>query len=251
MVKTCRCEIARRLATLQEKAWVGLPAHPASRGVSPLLKMVGKNTVITANNHDLRSHLKNVSTSLGLGWSFRVVSDQDLIGAWLANVAAKGNVLYDKEAIQVSSRVATLPDLVEPPAHLIIRLGVKNARNAAMAEVFHESLTIREQVGKPTWVVEQPDKRLDSTHLCWSEQVDDFLGDWGRVFVNPEAGLSPDISHEVNGVPSAPAHPIPSKSFSILEGEEQQEFRTRSVPLSQGVPDKKGGKGGKGYKGPR
>jgi len=126
---------------------------------------------------------------MGPDWGFKVVTDSDLMVAWLANASMKGERIFDPEAqAPVSQEVMTLVDLMDPPELLIIRLGVKSARNAAMNEVFLEALTHRAHAGKPTWIVDSPQQPLGEGHLCWSYAVSEFLVNWTRV----NLGVSPE-----------------------------------------------------------
>ena len=64
---------------------------------------------------------------------------------------------------------------------LIIRLGVKTARNSAMPEVLAETIELRQHLGKPTWVVEETGKPLEEGHISWSRAVEDALDGWEKI----------------------------------------------------------------------
>ena len=118
---------------------------------------------------------------MGPDWDFKVVSDADLITSWLASVALKGADLLDPDAASISTRFITLVDLIDPPKFLVIRLGVKKARNVAMSEVLLEALTHRHHNGKVTWITDQPNDPLGETHRCWSPELSMYLRDWEQV----------------------------------------------------------------------
>jgi hypothetical protein len=119
-----------------------------------------------------------------VSWGFRVVTDADMMVAWLATAALQGVEVRDADARpeqMVSLAKLTLVDLMDPPELLIVRLGVKAARNSAMPEVLMESLTHRAHLGKPTWVWDQPDCRYGEGHLSYSHVVQQFISSFPRV----------------------------------------------------------------------
>ena len=81
----------------------------------------------------------------------------------------------------VSTKYLTIPDLVDPPDLLIIRMGVKVARNEAASEVLSEALNLRIHAGKPTWVWDEPLHPLNSGHLFWSKAVAQSLKGFEKV----------------------------------------------------------------------
>jgi len=148
---------------------------------SPLFDYVESNLYITATDGDLRAHLKHVALRMGLQWGVQVISDSDLMTAWLSPVSLLGKEIIDPEAASISTEKATLVDLIEPPSVMVLRLGVKAARNSAMSEVFLETLYHRIHIGKPLWVVDQPTKKLDHSHMCFSEEALRLMESWDRV----------------------------------------------------------------------
>lgn len=193
MTRPCECVLARDVCRNLDRAWRGLSAAPKIDS-SPLLQCVNRDVYITASTPTFRCHLRHVGVRQGRNWSFTVSSDADLITAWLASAALAGKEILDPDATSVSMEKLTLVDLVDPPDLLIIRLGVKSARNSAMPEVFLEAISHRTHVGKPTWVVDQPDRRLNPSHLCYSEGVAEFLRDWDHLALDSEMpGLEIDL----------------------------------------------------------
>jgi hypothetical protein len=131
--------------------------------------------------------MKHTAARMGSDWDFKVITDKDLMTAWLATVALKGEQILDADvastAAAVSTKFLTIEDLVEPPDILVIRLGIKTARNVAMSEVLHEALSHRAHLSKITWVTDQPSYRLNSNHICHSDAVEDFFREWRRVLL--------------------------------------------------------------------
>lgn len=176
----CTCLIAKDIIRNLNRAWSGL-SSATKVDSSPLTNRVDDYLYITANDLLLRSHLRHVGIRMGRFWGFKVVSDSDLMTAWLAPVGLLGKEILDPDAAVVSTENATLVDLIDPPDLLIVRLGVKAARNRAMNEVFLETLLHRKHTGKPLWVVDQPDRKLDATHMCFSGEVLSVLSTWDHI----------------------------------------------------------------------
>lgn len=154
---------------------------------SPLSTFVKKDLWITASTGWFRAHLRHVAARVpnAYRWGFNVVTDSDLVVAWLATAALGGAKIYDgdfhSEAAPVSLTKMTLVDIADPPELLIIRLGVKAARNSATSEVLMEALTHRAHAMKPTWLWDQPDNRFSEGHLAYSHVVADFISTWNRL----------------------------------------------------------------------
>jgi len=91
---------------------------------------------------------------------------------------------------QVSGKFMALSDLAVPSKLLIIRLGVKAARNVAMPEVFLEALQLREQEGKPTWITDQPACLLEDGHRAYSGQVDEYLEEWDHYKLKEDKSVT-------------------------------------------------------------
>ena len=149
---------------------------------SPLMGCEDKNLWVTAGG-DFLPHLRHLAVRKPVTWNFRVVSDAELVTAWLSSVALKGKDILDADAYMVSTKFLTIPDLVVPPDLLVIRMGVKVARNSASSEVLAEALSTRLHEMKPTWVWDEPDRPLNTGHLFWSEAVGRLLRSWDRMGV--------------------------------------------------------------------
>jgi len=183
----CICVLRRQLLANIERGMRGLSsADPIEPGTtSPLMRFVRKDLRVTASPPWFASHLRHTAARQRPDWGFRVVTDADLMVAWLATAALQGTEILDADlrskAAPVSLTKLTLVDISEPPELLIIRLGVKAARNSAMPEVLYETLTIRSHAAKPTWLWDQPDAPYDQSHLAYSRLVEEFTGGWHRV----------------------------------------------------------------------
>ena len=167
-----------------------LDSEPLPKNVnSPLASYVKRNLWVTASPDWFRSHLKYTAARVpnAYRWGFKVVTDADLVVAWLATAALQGANIIDadfrSEAAPVSLTKMTLVDIADPPDLLIVRTGIKAARNSATSEVLMEALTHRSHAQKPTWIWDQPDNRLCEGHLAYSHVVHEFINtkDWGRL----------------------------------------------------------------------
>ena len=176
----CSCVIKKALANQAKKAWSGLEMIPARRN-SLLKKKVRESIVVTANKSELMLHLRSALVFHEKPEEFiKVVSDATLISAWLSNLGRTNSEIIDPDFIR-DLRANSLEDLAESPTLLIIRLGVKTARNSAMPEVLAETIELRQHLGKPTWIIVEPNKPLEEGHISWSRAVDDALDGWERI----------------------------------------------------------------------
>ena len=187
VTQVCLCVLRRQIVANLDRGMRGLSgAPPLDKGErSPLRTHTDGDLRVTASPSWFTSHLRHTAARKGADWGFRVVTDADLMVAWLATAALQGTEILDadarSEAAPVSLTKLTLVDISAPPDLLIIRLGVKVARNSAMPEVLYEALTNRAHEGKPTWVWDQPDAPFDQAHLSYSRLTDEFMERWPRV----------------------------------------------------------------------
>ena len=158
---------------------------------SPLLGLTSKNLWVTASNYTLRRHLRYVAFRMGTQWDARVIADATLITAWLSTAKniRDPDVLTQQEdgkRNKPSDNFLTLVDLAAPFDLLILRLGVKAAKNREMPNVLAEAINEREILGKPTWIVDSPLKPLGPGHICYSDTVADMLDGFKRVVLPEE-----------------------------------------------------------------
>lgn len=176
----CLCVLQQDIARNVERGMRKLmkaPVIPKSK----FSKFLERDLWVTANKVTFMANLRHVAVRSPPTWYFKVVSDADLMTSWLASVALKGKDILDPDAAKVSLEHVTLVDLVMPPHLLIVRLGIKQARNVASPEVFLEALRHREHAGLPTWVWDTPEETLDRGHICWSHAVMEFLENWDHL----------------------------------------------------------------------
>lgn len=175
----CVCALRKDILANVERGLVGLSKAPAIKS-SPLIGLDTENVWVTAGSTFL-SHLRHVAVRRPPSWFFRVTSDAEMVTAWLASVALKGQDILDPDAYVVSTKHLTITDLVTPPDLLVVRMGVKVARNEAACEVFAEALSERGHLGKPTWVWDEPHHPLNPGHLFWSGEARRILAGYTRI----------------------------------------------------------------------
>lgn len=147
---------------------------------SPLLGKQGDNLWVTAGS-DFLAHLRHVAVRQPANWFLRVTSDAELVTAWLADVALKGKEIIDPDAYMVRTKFLSVVDLAVPPDLLVVRMGVKVARNQAASEVLAEAINERLHKDRPTWVWDEPHHPLNAGHLFWSDDVRQALSVFDRA----------------------------------------------------------------------
>lgn len=172
--KRCACVMRQALIDNVNRAWYGLSKVKPIKSTM-LMEHTENNVWITGSENSLKAHLLSVGLRKKADWHFKVVSDADLITAWLGSYSVKGAEIFDPDVSKVSSKHMNLVDLIEPPELLIIRLGVKKARNQAMGEVLWETLQHRIHINKPFWLVDSNDDPLTPSHICWIEGIQGLL----------------------------------------------------------------------------
>lgn len=226
VTRRCDCVLIEDIISNVDRGWPGLiKAARSPISESPLKEHLDKSLYVRSDLQVFKNHLRFVALRAGPDWNFKVVTDADLMVAWLANVSLSGADIVDPDIKRPSLTSLTLLDLVVPPELLIIRLGVKTARNVAMSEVFLEALMHREHEGLPTWIMDQPTKPLQEGHLCWSNEIQHYVAPWKKLNLQGDA---PKIAH------SAPFKSKPSFSFGM-----SQASQTKPVTLHDNRRKKK------------
>jgi len=175
----CECALRKDILANVERGYPGLSVA-ATIEKSPLLGKHDKNVWVTSGS-TFFSHLRHVAVRQPATWSFRVISDAELVTAWLATAGLGGGEIIDPDAYKVSTKYMTVPDLVSPPDLVIIRMGIKVARNVAAPEVLAEAINTRLHGRKPTWVWDSPTSPLDVGSLFWSTEVGSVLAPFLRL----------------------------------------------------------------------
>jgi hypothetical protein len=172
----CTCVMVERF-----KHRVGPDIYTArSLKRSPLMSRTDKNLFLHAERDDLLPHLKFVLWHSGFDFFFRLLTDLDVIDAWLSK--DKGNFSPNRDIATTSATLgmgvawSSLRDAVEDPQLLVLYLGVSTHPNRALSNALAEAVKIRIFAGKPTWVI-NPTTRpwAEGYHPCYSEGLNDLL----------------------------------------------------------------------------
>lgn len=183
----CRCMIDALKLQNMEKVWPSLSQAkevPHLRQDPKLRHLLKRDLWITAKENVFRAHLKAVAFSQSTMWDAKVISDLDLIETWLKTAKAQGHKIYDSEIDNHAGKFVAMDiaELVEPFGLVILKLGVKQAPNKEMHSVLLEALATRRHLGRPTWIVDQPDQRIDDmAHRGYSEILEMMLSHWIHV----------------------------------------------------------------------
>lgn len=133
---------------------------------SPLLELGGPgedpvksdltdtNLFIKCSWFGLLPHLKWALSYKGMGFFFRVVTDERLKNVFVGNEGYKARHIQGKTDLGV---VNGFDDLLGSHVDLaIIKVGYLGYKNAAAAGCMKEALMLRQNIDKPTWIVEDP-----------------------------------------------------------------------------------------------
>ena len=206
----CGCVHRRDLMDNLIRGWKPLSKVTSAEN-SPLIGKHRQNVWLRASLPDLKRHIRAVAVKQAPRWRFKVITDTDLMTTWLYSA----NEVYDADVNQARVRAennsSRITDLVEPWELLIIRLGVKAARNNATAEVFLEGLLHREQIDRPTWVVDSSAWPLREGHLAWDVRVQEHMDEFEFIDLDgtearPLVGTSQPVEFGIDTPPKPARH---------------------------------------------
>ena len=185
----CDCTLdALRLQNM-EKIWKSLAETadiPVLRQSPPLLKLVKHDIWITAPLELFKRHLKAVAFNKDTIWDAKVRTDAELLDSWFGTAKAQGVKIYDIEIENSTLEAIDIRDLVEPPELCIIILGIKQLPNKEAPNALLEAIGYRRHVGRPTWLVDQPDHPIDQMHhRFYSERLDGWLKHLPHLHLGP------------------------------------------------------------------
>lgn len=218
------CDCTERMAIIRnlERGWKGLVKAPDIEETS-LLELTRRDVRITALRDTFRSHLRRAGIIKGRNWNFKVVTDADLVRAWLSNVpdGPRGMMSADGEWVPLDHYSHTpLVDLIDPPALLIICLWEQVAKNREMPNVLSQVLLQREHNGKPTWVVDTPLLPFREGHRCYSQESSTLVKDWDCC-ISLDAVSYAETAHSASApTPSPVAEEAPAKKRRRKKKEE-------------------------------
>lgn len=233
-LRLCQCVLVKEILANLDRGMAGL-SKARKVPKSPLLAYVDKDLRISAPPEWFEPHMRHVALRQSPRWDFRVVSDADLVQAWLATAASKGMEIFDVDARRdmetASLRYMTLTDIAKAASLLVIRLGVKSAANREMPNVLLEVVRMRAHEDLPTWIWEQPNNPLAIGHLCWSEFVEMEVGGWERI-VKVEGDIDREAKAPRTQKPSAsPAVPVGTTLRDMVLGPPKRIPEVQAAPI--------------------
>lgn len=177
-VQPCLCVKERDVNYRLDRGWPGLGSQLPT--FSPLRGRAKESLWVTATLPVLKAHVADAMREEIV--KFRLATDNDLVTTWLTNVEE----VYDGDTAMArqtdsGNTYSRLVDLIGPPDLLILRVGIKAARNSAAPEVLLETLQHREAQEKPTWLVDLPSYPLQPGHISFDARVHDYLEQWPRI----------------------------------------------------------------------
>ena len=191
--RDCDCTLDHHRRINMERVWHSLSSAkdiPGLRENTILPDLTSKNLWITAIEKALRRHLKALCYRKSHMWSARVWSDADILKAWLGTSYAQGHKIYDTELDSVRVNAMSIDELVEGYDLVIFKLGVKATPNKEAPTNLLEALYCRRHLGKPTWIVDQPDRPITHIeHRCYSDELSDLLQEWPHLSLTASGGI--------------------------------------------------------------
>lgn len=234
----CRCVLKRDVIANVRRIWPGYDLMKAAvlKKPSRLREFTERNVWITANLDTFKAHLRHVAIRQGPYWFARVRSDTDMMTGWFASAKAKSIEIFDADVSESVAKDMDIQDLSEPPDLLIMRLGVKRARNVATPEVLMEILAIREHLDKPTWVVDQPTYCIeDDVHRCNSPEVLGLLQEsYARMSISSLSGTK-DYEMPEGVIDVGPSQGSATSTDAPKANPFQKEMTGKTTPDSAGI----------------
>lgn len=207
--RDCDCTLDHHRRANMEKIWPSLSTSksiPGLRNKPPLAALTKKDLWITAREPVFRAHLQAVAYRRHHMWNAKVWTDKDIVKAWLNTAYAQGHKIYDTELDDVRVTAMYIDELVEPYDLVVLKLGDKSAANREAPFVLIEALKCRMHLGRPTWIVDQPDHPINRVeHRCYSEQLEGILNHWPHILVR-------GAQIALVGGPAEPTHPVSDMS---------------------------------------
>jgi hypothetical protein len=145
---------------------LGKPGEPVIEDLTQQNRII-RNTSYGA----FLAHLKWALVCRGLTFRCKIVTDRDLVHVYVGNTAYKSRPVGKRDDMEIYNQ---LEDYVGGNWDLVvIRLGQLGHKNKAAPGVLKESLMLRDNLNRTTWLVEDPDN-------SWSASRDDAVEEYVR-----------------------------------------------------------------------
>jgi len=122
----------------------------------------------------LRPHIRYAlarSLAHDLNYDYKIITDQQIKAVFVGDESYKAR---PKETRDERPTYNSLGDLVGPSELVILRLGHLGHKNRAAAGAIKEALRIREEPGKPTWLVDEADHPWEQSH-SYDPDLEDYI----------------------------------------------------------------------------
>jgi len=161
-------------------------AEAPPMNASPLLEVGGPGEVkvdLTSENlfikgywSDLASHLRLVLTIKmlhNLLYQFQIITDARLRDVYVGSESYTARSRKKRDDIETNNK---LSDVIGGDRELvIIRLGFLGYANRAMPGILKEAILLRHAVGKPTWIIEEPNSIFGPGHFSYDAEVAELI----------------------------------------------------------------------------
>lgn len=178
---SCPCRETFLRSRKLDTIWESLSRVDAGSGKTLPASLAKSCCRITSTRAVFQQHLKRFVLTQPEFWSCKVRTDAELLDAWLATAKAQGAKIFDLDVSESEILAIDIPSLVMPPDLCILWMGVKNLPNKEAPNSLMEAISYRSHVGKPTWIIDQPTKKLDGTHLYYSREFDALSEAWPHL----------------------------------------------------------------------
>lgn len=216
-------------------------------GGPPLVDRTKSNLFLKGFYSEILRHMKWALALKGPSFHFQIITDERIKNVFVGAEAYRARPKDDRDD---GAAYNSLPDLVNSPQLLIIRLGQLGYKNVAAAGALKEALLIRAAGGLPTWLIESEEQAWTfskdgdvSYYVDNNFEVMSFEGtgtrpavaqtDWDKMrqanstFTEEELGMSLDTqltppSEAGDLIPTPPSRPRPrpapvvSNSYEIV-----------------------------------
>ena len=148
---------------------------PTSGG-EPIVDLTNQNCFIKGWWADFKPNFRLAAMHLlerrSFQWYFSIITDEQIKTVFV------GSEAYSQKSRKKRDDIVTynsLSDFVGSQDLVVIRLGFLGYKNVAMSGALKETLMIRQALGKPTWILEEPNSVFDEGHHSWSLDVEEYI----------------------------------------------------------------------------
>lgn len=184
---SCKCLDPFLKSQNVNKAWPGLLSEPVPENLKTLsATSTKKNLWITSSRETFRQYLKKLILTMPTHWECKVRTDAELLDSWFGTAKAQGTKIFDLEIDESTLKAIDIPDLVVPSHLCILWLGVKELPNKEAPHSLLEAFNYRAHLGKPTWIVDQPSRPFDATHMFYSDEMASIMSSWDHLALHED-----------------------------------------------------------------